>query len=53
MNHRRPAICFFEGVHKSFCDLVCPQFIGSHLGDLKEEEWGEKVKVMVVNGKES
>lgn len=44
----RPAICCSEGVNKSFGDLVCPQFIGSNLGDLKEKK-NKKVKVTVVN----
>lgn len=38
----RLAICCSEGVNKSFGDLVCPQFIGSNLGDLKEKKNGTK-----------
>lgn len=38
----RPALCSPQGVNKGFGDLVCPQFIGSDLADLKEKRMERK-----------
>lgn len=38
----RPVICCSQGVNMSFGDLVCPQFIGSNLDDLKEKRMERK-----------